>query len=694
MCVNRTSSAISLTVALFLLLVSGSNLYAQKADSSVNQLDEVVVQGYINRQPLRQVPASLVVVDQKLFLNTSQQSLLPALNTVPGVRMEERSPGSYRLSIRGSLLRSPFGIRNVKIYMDDMPFTDASGNAYVNVIDPVFIQRAEILKGSDGSLFGANSGGVVLFNTRSAADSSSVDGGVSGGSFGLMKQHIRIGHSGKRLQWNIGQAFQRADGYREHSAMKRLNVLANGRLLYGSDNILKITMLYADMHYQTPGGLTRAQYNDDPTRARPAAGMAAGAVQQQAGIYNQTFFGGISNEWKISRSFRHVIHAFTTVTDFKNPFITNYELRDERNAGLRSFMEYSIQRENVNLNWHTGAEAQWGNQQFENYENLGGVKGTWRQSDTIAIQQQFYFSRVQALIGKRLTAEIAASINRQQYTINGIARNLTNQWMPRVAMSYRLTEPLILRASISKGYSPPTVGEIRPSGAVVNKMLQAEWGWSYEAGIRFQGWAGRVQLDASVFRYNMNDAITRRTTEDDTEYFVNAGGTKQTGVESSVFTTLMPQRKTGFIRHITVQSSYAYSRFVFDQYQNDGNDYSGNRLTGVPRHNVTMAFNTEFPKSVYFYAQLLAVSRIPLNDGNTEYADAYQLLQARIAWKGLHVGVLRTEFFVGTDNLLNQTYSLGNDINAFGGRYYNAAPAFNVYGGLAITYRQPLFPHP
>ena len=42
--------------------------------------------------------------------------------------MEERSPGSYRLSIRGSLLRSPFGVRNVKLYLDDFIFTDAGGN--------------------------------------------------------------------------------------------------------------------------------------------------------------------------------------------------------------------------------------------------------------------------------------------------------------------------------------------------------------------------------------------------------------------------------------------------------------------------------------------------------------------------------------------------------------------------------------
>jgi iron complex outermembrane receptor protein len=38
----------------------------------------------------------------------------------------------------------------------------------------------------------------------------------------------------------------------------------------------------------------------------------------------------------------------------------------------------------------------------------------------------------------------------------------------------------------------------------------------------------------------------------------------------------------------------------------------------------------------------------------------------------------------GVDNLLNQTYSLGNDINAFGGRYFNAAAKRNYFVGLQI----------
>jgi len=45
------------------------------------------------------------------------------------------------------------------------------------------------------------------------------------------------------------------------------------------------------------------------------------------------------------------------------------------------------------------------------------------------------------------------------------------------------------------------------------------------------------------------------------------------------------------------------------------------------------------------------------------------------------------DVFAGVDNLFDVTYSLGNDINATGGRYYNAAPARNYFGGASFQYR-------
>ena len=160
---------------LFLSLLACNALAQNKTKpniDTVKQLQTVTVSGYLSDQPVLRVPASVSVLGPAQLKLQPDNSFVSALNTIPGVRAEERSPGSYRLSIRGSLLRSPFGVRDVKVYFDQIPLTDAGGNTYLNAIDISNIRHIEILKGPDGSLFGANSGGVVLINPVSKLDSN------------------------------------------------------------------------------------------------------------------------------------------------------------------------------------------------------------------------------------------------------------------------------------------------------------------------------------------------------------------------------------------------------------------------------------------------------------------------------------------------------------------------------------------
>jgi len=90
---------------------------------------------------------------------------------------------------------------------------------------------------------------------------------------------------------------------------------------------------------------------------------------------------------------------------------------------------------------------------------------------------------------------------------------------------------------------------------------------------------------------------------------------------------------------------------------------------------------------VYFRANCYISSTIYLNDANDASADPYQLVGARIGYIPAHRSNLTINFYMGADNLLDQTYSLGNDINAAAGRYYNAAPKRNYYFGIGFSFK-------
>jgi iron complex outermembrane receptor protein len=135
-----------------------------------------------------------------------------------------------------------------------------------------------------------------------------------------------------------------------------------------------------------------------------------------------------------------------------------------------------------------------------------------------------------------------------------------------------------------------------------------------------------------------------------------------------------------FIRSFSVNVSATYNDYRFGQYVNDGNDYSGNQVTGVAPFIVALGLDLTSRPGFYLRVTGNFVDRMPLNDANTDYASGYLLLGARAGYRVSKR--IPIDLYFGTDNILNQRYSLGNDLNAAGKRYYNAAAPLNFYVGL------------
>jgi iron complex outermembrane receptor protein len=680
------------TLTLFLLACTGT-AFSQIIPDTSKTLKEVTIKPYFSPQPLLRSTGAVGNLNLEALQLQPNSSLVAAMNTVPGVRMEERSPGSYRLSLRGSLLRSPFGIRNVKIYFDGLPLTDAGGNSYLNALDLSAVGSLTILKGPQSSIYGANSGGVVLIEPQTlTSDSSRLGFSLTGGSFGLFRQNLTIGKQWKNYQINLSQSYQRSDGYRDHSGMERKYIQLNQKWDYNKAASLKALIFYSDLHYDTPGGLTAALYEKDPKLSRPAAGNIRSAIVQQAGIYSKTVFGGITNEWQISPAFKHVLSVFTSYTDFKNPFITNYEHRKEFTLGVRTYVEYTKNVDNVNWKFDLGFEGSKTNTDFVNADNNYGSPAALQASDKLNAATNFGFAHLNVDIFRKLLLELSVSANGYNYGYQSsypVATEKKNnsfdvQLMPRAALSYLFSKDISVRAAVSKGYSPPTLAEIRASDNIINVDLQPEHGWNYETGLRLQTSDQRFFVDLTGFYYHLKDAIVRRVNENDTEFFINAGGTKQWGLETSLSAWVIRQTNAQFVRGLLFSNSYTLSSFKFDDYFDRSVDLSGKSLTGVPKNVVVNSLELLLPKGFYVFLQHSYTSTIPLTDANTVYAAKYHLLQSKIGVKEIRIGKVPVEIFAGADNLLNQKYSLGNDLNAAGGRYFNAAASRNFYGGLAI----------
>jgi iron complex outermembrane receptor protein len=158
-------------------------------------------------------------------------------------------------------------------------------------------------------------------------------------------------------------------------------------------------------------------------------------------------------------------------TDFKNPFITNYEMRNEKNTAIQSKLIYSKRCNQFQLKWITGFEYLINNSSIQNYTNKNGVADSLLLNDAVKANQWFVFSQFN-INYKKWNLQIGVSANEQWYgyerlnTVNTNSKKESSTKMittPRVAISYKINKNISLYSIAAKGFSPPTLAEVKPS---------------------------------------------------------------------------------------------------------------------------------------------------------------------------------------------------------------------------------------
>ncbi|OAV44006.1 TonB-dependent receptor plug domain-containing protein [Lewinella sp. 4G2] len=236
-----------------LLIVCFSAISLSAQDTLATDLQEVTVQAYRSGSSAKRVAAAVATLDQQAIANFPGNDLLPAMNTIAGVRFEQRAPGSYRVSVRGSTLRSPFGVRNLKVYWNGIPFTEPGGDTQLNFLDAGNVDRTEVIKGPAGSLYGASTAGTLLLSTDTLSNRVSTE--INGGSYGFFRALAQVqGGKGNRTH-QLRYAAQRTDGYRDHSGLFRQTVELAQHFMAGKNRKLRLSALYTDLSYDLPGGL-------------------------------------------------------------------------------------------------------------------------------------------------------------------------------------------------------------------------------------------------------------------------------------------------------------------------------------------------------------------------------------------------------------------------------------------------------
>ncbi len=685
---TRGSRKATIVLSYFFCSVFGATAQEQNDTLTPLELEEVVIKAYEQNRRIKEIPAAVNYVGRSVLERFSPASIIQAINTTPGVRMEERSPGSYRFNIRGSALRSTFGVRNVKVYYNDLPFTNPGGNTYLNAFGYYNFGSLEIIKGPGSSLYGAGTGGVLLIDHLTNDEQTGVVAEYTTGSYGLQNLYGAVVTGTEKFKSKSSIQHQESNGYRNHSVLKRSIASWSGSFKWSETQILKTTFIYSDLYYQTPGGLTASEYNANPKAARPGNAFFPGAQTAQASVTQKTFLAGASYSQPLFNLIQTRTALYGSYTRLRNPAIQNYGRIDEPHFGGRTTLTYSKILPGATLTINGGAEWQQGFTASSVHQNKNGIADT--------LQQQYEVSNKQSLLFAQAVLDVAgfsvvagASLNNSKVVYQAFfpkpekdqQRSFQNKLAPRLALSKKWKASIVY-ATVAKGFSPPTTEEFFPSGNNPNINLEAEDGTNYDIG--FRSTIKKVSIDINAFYFSLQNTIVQRRTAGGGSEYTNAGNTAQKGIESGITIPLL--LNNSFIDRSSIWINYTYHDFEYKSFTKDTNNFSGKSLPGIAPHTLSTGYTITANNGLTATVSYLYSDEVPLNDANTVFAKSYHLLGVRIGFEKKFKKKLAAKLMLGGDNLLNETYSLGNDVNAFGGRYFNAAPQQNWHASLSLQW--------
>ena len=598
------------------------------------------------------------------------------LQNVPG--LFTMSPDNYaqdsRITSRGFGARSSFGIRGIKIWVDEIPETTPDGQSQLDNLDFNLIEEIEVLRGPNGALYGNVSGAMLKI---SQADLSQIVNRIqfrlAFGSYGFKQAGFTYNRSKEKLNYQLSYGYHEADGYRNWSAFKNHVANFRGRYKSGSDELTLLLNAVYNPVSQDAGAQTLEEVTQTPQAARRAnEDFKAGeqVTQERLGVvYKHT-----------SSSYYFQAKSYILHRDFDNAlgFQSGGKVNIQRICG-GIYAEVGNSYSQNKHHWILGADFQSQLDRRKNFDNNFGVTGnttldqketysdlsfyllnSFRITDKLNSEVNFRFSS----IGSKITDDFYSDGNQSGEQYNTVLS-------PTINLSYQLTSMVGSRFQYATGFETPTLAElaINPNGQPgLNRDLVA----SSSRGFEFLLHIGRTlenYLDLQVFSIcGLNEFLPFESKDFPGRfYYKNTGTSRRQGYELSLRKQLSNKWS------VVLNHSKNYMK---------GTDITIN-LPGIPQHLSQLQLYFYDGKKIQFKFDNTLVGKIYLTSSSPSNISNYVVggLQASYVFRGKNADCTLT---AGLNNLYGVKYYNNLRINAAGGRYYEAAPGRNVW--IRINY--------
>lgn len=564
-----------LVVIVLTVLCAMSVVHAESATT----LDPVVVTATRIPTPMREIGASVTMVDREDMERRQVRTVGDALRTVPGLRVVRSGGAGQQTSVfvRGA------NSNQTLVLLDGVRLSDPSSPSgavdFANLLVEN-LDRIEVVRGPLGTLYGSDAiGGVINLITRRGEGPPKASGSLEGGSDNTFNQRVGLNGASGAFDYSLGGIHVNTHG--DSATPRRLrdgaraeddayeNWTASSRLGWSASDALELSLVgryvkgetEIDPEIEDNFGFGTTEDRDAKLEQRQYSLRGQADADLADGLWHSQFAVSFSDFDRDSRNDRDEpgtetfdrtsFEGWRLKFEWKNDFYwwddhiltagAETEKEDSRSDGVTEFGRFPIYRQ-------TDADAR---------------------NSAIYLQDQFSFmDRLFGTVGARVDHHDEFG-SEATYRLSGAYEH------PDTAT--RLT------GSVGTGFKAPSLEQLygfAPTGFGTayrgNPDLDPEQSFGWELGFEQPLWQRRVALGATYFRNNVDDLIEVVFLPSFDSTSVNVQSADLDGVEA--FAALRATDRLG------LRLDYTYT---------DAEDNDGQRLLRRPRHKLSLEANLE-----------------------------------------------------------------------------------------------------
>lgn len=642
--------------------------------------DEVVIEAFKSNKNLSQLPISATLLSDQIIKERNITNIKEINAFVPNLFIPDY--GSKMTSpayIRG--IGSRINAPSVGLYVDGVPYFDRS----TFDIDMTDIERVEVLRGPQGTIYGRNTmGGIINVYTKSPYKYKETNLHVGGGNYDRYELGAsHYGNVNNTLGYSLSGNILHTGGFFTNKYTdKKADPMdaATGRMRLSWKVSPQLYMhLTSAYEYSDQGGYPYGIYNPENN--------TVGQVN-----YNEP------SSYRRNMSTNGLNVEYTT-ENFKVGSMSSFQFYDGRQLIDQDFTEkdlyfvdfYQNQKmfsEEINIKSTTKSNYQWQFGTFgfhQSYDTDYNID--YRSTGVNSIQNAtnpskglaFYH---QSIINNLLTEGLSLTLGlrydweetRMHTVINDHKPDNTitetmdvrdranySQWTPKAALQYTFTDNNIVYFSATKGFKAGGFNTTVEDEA--DRSFKSENSWSYELGTKANFFDRLLQTELSLFHINWNDQQVSQTQPSGRGFLIrNAGKSVSKGFE--VTTQINPLEVLNF------QVTYGYTHATFKEYMYDlikEIDYSGHYLAMVPRHtfstaaNYTIHVKSGFLQKIILNAQYTGLGKLYWNEDNKASQPFYGISNARTSFVMNNVSLDLWSKNIGSKEYISYYFnSMGN----------------------------------